>query len=384
MTCERLNDWLTGETPACRELPPDLRLHVDSCPECRALWQGVQNLRREAESVVLPASERLTMWNDLQKRRQATAPQGKPLQQKPQPAASPVSLSVPPAFDLVSWLSQWSAPALAFGIVLLAAAWIGLRAPDPGVGPTPERPVTAVVPVSRPTPAWAMLKGRNARMLISGRWASGDLTGRIGVAKAAEVEMPTEQGLLTVAYADGGEIAVRGSGRLLVKPDGFQTRDGRFTATFKRGKEPFTVLIPGAALEVRGTIIAFSLKNGEGTIELISGKVHVTPEVAGSLSFDWQAGVKLVLTGGLLKPAAVSTPSTASVASTPGEITPGEPLASSGAALAPVEPDATSVGDLLPDALVGGTSDGHVATNPLSVLLRFQPEPAPEVATETR
>ncbi|HNV72039.1 MAG TPA: hypothetical protein PKO06_20200, partial [Candidatus Ozemobacteraceae bacterium] len=167
MTCERLSDWLAGDSPACRELPSDLRQHVDVCPECRAVWQGVQNLRREAETLALSGPERVSLWNDLQRRRQAampqTAPQGSPasLQSRPSSQIQPgaPSLNVLPSADWSSWLSNWLAPALAFGVVLLVGAWFGLRDSGPLVMPPTDRPHTVTAPTVRQPPAWAMLQG---------------------------------------------------------------------------------------------------------------------------------------------------------------------------------------------------------------------------------
>lgn len=201
MTCERLTEWLTtGEPSGGESLPAELQEHVKTCSDCAQVRQGVQNIQREARGLTLSTQEQSLMWQAFQKKRNGTS------------LATPVSRPVA-GIPWAEWLSRLFYPALAFGVVLLVSFWFGSREVGPELVPQQGRPMSASTAGTRQSPAWAMLKGRNARLLISGRWATGDLTGQIGVAKEAVVELPPARGTLTVSYADGGKITFRVQGK---------------------------------------------------------------------------------------------------------------------------------------------------------------------------
>ncbi|MFZ2958847.1 MAG: hypothetical protein WA705_18305 [Candidatus Ozemobacteraceae bacterium] len=141
--------------------------------------------------------------------------------------------------------------------------------------------------------SWPVLQGDGIRMKAADGRMTALSPGNIFLTQDTEIELTGAKSQARLAFFGSGTILIQGKGQLLISSNGFSTNEAAFSASFKKGKHPFEVHVPGATLDIRGTMIRFDLWLAAGTIELVEGSVIVRPDMPEAKPIDWNAGERL-------------------------------------------------------------------------------------------
>lgn len=247
MDCTAFQRWLEETSRLSPEaLSGEYLEHSRKCATCRTMLATLQHLHQAPKTSRVPEARKQEMLN-------AILQKGKASVSKPKAEIPADSL----ADSLFSWLKWGIAPlGMAFAI-LLAVLWL----------PSGRKISMSEIQLSGLGTVCRDLAGNKVEL------AKGAVTLKI----PAPVQMLASDSEFRVAFADGGNIAFRGKGTIMIDSDGFSADNGQFTAKFVRGKNPFKVRVPQAVLGIRGTTVRFDLDSDEKIVELIEGKAEITP-----------------------------------------------------------------------------------------------------------
>jgi len=268
-SCQRLHEWLeSSERVSLDEIPADLQQHLIDCQDCCDELQNLREIRTRALADAPVFSEMEMMWNSIDKKlppeKIKTQTRGK----------NDIGEGFADRFR--DWLPGWLIPASAVAIIVLAFFVVYLSAPD--------KPVAA----GRLSGSGCVLAGQGTRRNLT----SSSLTFRVN----DTLTMNDVQSFAEIAFENDGKIYVDGNGQLQLTSEGFKVDHGTFKASFSKGREKMTVIVPGAVLDILGTAIYFQLNDGEGTIKLLEGQVEVLP--AEGSAFTWEAETALLIRKG--------------------------------------------------------------------------------------
>ncbi|MBF0407331.1 MAG: hypothetical protein HQM10_08255 [Candidatus Riflebacteria bacterium] len=113
-------------------------------------------------------------------------------------------------------------------------------------------------------------------------------------------------------YPDGGKININGQANIVLAKNGFDVKEGNFTAVFKRGTNVIKIRTTTVVLGIIGTTVNFQIASGSGKITLIEGVV-VAERIIDGYSFTMKAGDVIDVKSGIgtaVKSATVSQPIT--------------------------------------------------------------------------
>ncbi len=288
MNCNRLNDWIAeAECVSLGRLPDEMRRHAEGCAECGRQLKSLEGFRGEILGIHGSDTEIKEVFENVQnKTGDTTSVQAAPAWQRFLLPAAAVCLVLILAVVFVQGGSR----------TIPAAPALQTTAAAPAATPAATRPVVPAPAAT--TEAWAAVSGQGGTVTLpdgSQKPVTQEVT---NVPAGSRVELATASSAMRLAYDSGGTIDVTGRGIVQSRPDGFETKDAAFTASFKRGKRGFAVRVPGAVLGVRGTVIGFELQGGNGSVHLIEGNVVVQPEHPDMREFEWKVGQRLALAAG--------------------------------------------------------------------------------------
>lgn len=247
MDCTAFQRWLEETSRVSPEsLPGEYLEHSKKCKTCRTMLAMLQNLRQASKISLVSEARKQEILNSILRN-------GKASISKPKTEIPTDSLANP----LLSWLKWGIAPlGVAFAIFLAVLLL-----------PSGTKVSTTEIQLSGLGTVYRDLAGNKIELN----------KGAVTLKVPASVYMLASGSEFRVAFADGGNIALRGEGSVIMVSDGFSADNGRFTAKFVRGKNPFKVRVPGAVLGIRGTTVRFDLDSGEKIVELIEGNAEITP-----------------------------------------------------------------------------------------------------------
>lgn len=293
MACHQVQEWIEREdSPRIEGLPLHLISHCQTCPDCSVVLAGIKSAVAEFDRLN-PSPEHLAELKSISRRKMVT----------PTPA-------VDPFFSFRAWL-YFSSFALALIGAFILYKWNGSYA----VGPLIQRETPVLLIHGRGGFIQCFTGKKQALPAQAMAFSSGD-----------RLELLSQDSSAVVRFPDQGRIDIRGSGTILLRKDGFFSKQGVFNAKFHKTREDFFAVVPAVVLGIRGTEIDFSLNEKEKRviIELRSGKAEVLPLEKGIGPFFLKVGSKLQFDGGRFSyiepPEADSASESSTVKVTPGSV----------------------------------------------------------------
>ncbi len=378
MPCTMFEGWLEADKQCdCARLPQNLLDHCRSCPACEGALAAARAVQLEVGGWTASERSLERSWKRITDRLPNLGDRVDPSLAVPACERSGTPSPAVPACERSGPPPSQDSPTgrfLRFSWPLVLAGGLGIVFFFFSVlNPESRKPDRANEEPKRGQPTQVMIVGA-----ISG--SGGRFIGAGGEVPVSPIFRESHVGdelilsggksRANMEFKGGSFATLDGKCRLRITSEGFQVMSGTFRGHFRKGPGPLKIVVPGAFLAIRGTLIKFDLTEREGAIELVDGQVEIEPVSPPGPTFVWMQGSRLEIREGRLagKPVLVTetaTEKTSPVASgtpptpdeTPGEsvvtdTTAGEPAGGQNHTAVPVSGgDTASPGGNLDDVL---------------------------------
>ncbi|MBF0409430.1 MAG: hypothetical protein HQM10_18975 [Candidatus Riflebacteria bacterium] len=258
--CEQISEWLES-SPSGESIPHEFIAHSENCPECSALIKKLNLVKSGFRAQKLDIKDQTAIKKNVMDRI---------LNSKPVPTVSDST-------NRFSWLK----------LTLYLSAVIACLIYYSSV--SHEKPDLSSHDTRLNLPVVSGNRGK--LILASGKEFPLESEKRQADAKSSLVFGP--DATASIHLPSSGIINIRGSGEIVLADNGFSCSNGNFTAKFLRKDKEFKIFVPQVILGIRGTEIAFELKDGKGKLHLLEGIVDVAVEENPQIKISWCPGFDL-------------------------------------------------------------------------------------------